>query len=178
VQIAFQLPFSSSDITLQQKFPVMVEEVTVGSQKIEGLSIASQQFSSVGTMKAGDGSDFLLASGPAIRPGGTLTVTVTGLPVHSATPRNVTLVLALVVALFGVWLSRPGPAGAAEARTRLLARRDALLSDLAQIEERARAGRGTARDASRKPRVLAELEQIYGELDEASPHGGGEGLAA
>ena len=178
VQIAFQLPFSSSTLTVQQKFPVMLEEVTVGSQQIPGLSIASQQFSSVGSMKAADGSDFLLASGPAVRPGGTLTVTITGLPVHGTTARNIALALALAIAVFGVWLSRPGPTNAAETRKKLIARRDALLAELAQIEKRARAGRDDAKDAARKPRVLAELEQIYGELDEASPHGGGEGVAA
>ena len=69
----------------------MLEEVTVGSQQIPGLSIASPQFSSVGSMKAADGGDFLLASGPAVRPGGTLNVTITGLPVHSSTPRNIAL---------------------------------------------------------------------------------------
>ena len=178
VQIAFQLPFSSSRLTLEQKFPVMLEEVTVGSQQIPGLSIESKQFSSVGSMKAGDGSDFLLASGPAVRPGGTLAVTIAGLPVHSSTPRNIALGLALAIALFGVWLSRPGPSSAVETRKKLIARRDALLAELAQIEKRTRAGRDEAKDAARKPRVLAELEQIYGELDEASPHGGGEGVAA
>jgi hypothetical protein len=178
VQVAFQLPFNSSSITVSQQFPVMLEEVTVGSQKLSDLSITSSQFSSVGTMKAGDGSDFLLANGPAVRPGGTLSVTVTGLPIHSQTPRNVALVLALAIALLGVWLSRPGSTPAAESRKKLLARRDALLAELAQIEERIRTGRETAKDGSRKPRILAELEQIYGELDEASPHGGGEGLAA
>ena len=178
VQVAFQLPFNSSSITVSQQFPVMLEEVTVGSQKLSDLSITSSQFSSVGTMKAGDGSDFLLANGPAVRPGGTLSVTVTGLPIHSQTPRNLALVLALAIALLGVWLSRPGSTPAAESRKKLLARRDVLLAELAQIEERIRTGRETAKDASRKPRILAELEQIYGELDEASPHGGGEGLAA
>jgi hypothetical protein len=178
VQIAFQLPFSSSSITLTQAFPVMLEEITVGSQKIPGLMIGSKQFSSVGTMKAGDGSDFLLASGGAVRPGGTLSVTITGLPVHSTTPRNVALILALGIAMFGVWLSRPGPSNASDTRKRLLARRETLLAELAQIEDRFRNGRETAKDASRKPRVIAELEQIYGEIDAASPHGGGEGLAA
>jgi len=98
--------------------------------------------------------------------------------VHSTTPRNVALGLAAALALFGLWLALPGATGSHESRKRLVARRDTLLGELAQIEERARAGRETPKDATRKPRILAELEQIYGELDEASPHGGGEGLAA
>jgi len=49
-----------------------------------------------------------------------------------------------------------------------VARRDALLAELAQIEQRSRAGRETPKDAARKPRVMTELEQIYGQLDEQS----------
>jgi hypothetical protein len=63
----------------------------------------------------------------------------------------------------------PGRTGTRDAHKRLIARRDTLLAELAQVEERARAGRETQKDTSRKPRLLAELEQIYGELDEASP---------
>jgi hypothetical protein len=168
VQLAFQMPFTRSDLTFEQKFPVMLEEVTVGSQQLAGLSIASPQFTSVGNMKAADGSNFVLASGGAIRPGGTLTVQVTGLPVHSTTARNVALALAGAIALFGVWLGRPG-GDVRQTRTKLVARRDTLLGELAQIEERGRAGRSTQKDAARKPRIIAELEQIYGELDEANP---------
>jgi len=59
-----------------------------------------------------------------------------------------------------------------------MARRDTLLGELARIEARIRGGDESAKDVARKQRLVAELEQIYGELDEASPRGGGEGLAA
>jgi hypothetical protein len=68
-----------------------------------------------------------------------------------------------------VWLALHGPTDAREAHRKLVTRRDALLAELAQMEERSRTGRETSKDVTRKPRVLAELEQIYGELDEASP---------
>ena len=83
------------------------------------------------------------------------------------------------MALLGIWLARPGASGSRESRKGLMARRDALLGELARIEERIRAGGNeSAKDAARRQRLVAELEQIYGELDEASPRGGGEGLAA
>jgi len=96
-------------------------------------------------------------------------VQVSGLPVHSSVPRYVTLGIASAIALFGLWLALPGQTGTRDAHKRLTARRDALLTELAQIEGRSRTGRETPKDIARKPRVLAELEQIYGELDEASP---------
>jgi hypothetical protein len=169
VMVGFQMPFTSSSITLEQEFPVPIEQVTVGSQKIGSLSIASPQFSSVGDVKSDNGVPFILASGPGIPAGGTLRLQVSGLPVHSSVPRYVALALAFGVALLGVWLALNGPTDKREAHRRLVARRDALLAELAQIEERSRTGRETSKDAARKPRVLAELEQIYGELDEASP---------
>jgi hypothetical protein len=167
VQVGFQLPFSSSSITLEQTFPVPLEQVTVGSEKIDSLSFTSPQFSSVGDVKSDNGTTFLLASGPGIPAGGTLRVQVSGLPVHSSVPRYVTLGIASAIALFGLWLALPGRAGARGAHTRLITRRDGLLTELAQIEERSRTGRETPKDIARRPRVLAELEQIYGELDES-----------
>ena len=167
VQIGFQMPFTSSSLSLEQKWPVPLEQVTVASQKLGALSFVSPQFSSVGEVKGEDGTPFLLASGPGIAAGGTLRMQVTGLPVHSPLPRYVALGIAFAIALLGLWLALPGAAGSREQHSRLVARRDTLLAELAHIEERARAGRETAKDAARKPRVLAELEQIYGELDES-----------
>lgn len=178
VQVGFQLPFTRSALTIEQKFPVPIEQVTVASQKLGALSFTSPQFSSVGDVKGEDGTAFLLASGPGIKAGGALRMQVTGLPVHSAVPRNMALGLAVAVGLFGLWLALTGATATGESRKRMIARRETLLAELAHIEERARSGRETSKDAARRPRIVAELEQIYGELDEASPHGGGEGLAA
>ena len=168
VMIGFQMPFTTSSITLEQKWPVPIEQVTVGSQKIGSLAITSPQFSSVGDVKSDNGVPFVLASGPGIPAGGTLRMQVSGLPVKSSVPRYVALALAAAVGLLGVWLAMHGSTDARDAQRKLVARRDALLAELAQIEQRSRAGRETPKDAARKPRVMTELEQIYGQLDEQS----------
>jgi hypothetical protein len=178
VQVGFQMPFTTATLALEQKWPVPIEQVTVASQKLGTLSFTSPQFSSVGDVKGEDGTTFLLASGPGITAGGALRMQVTGLPVHSPIPRNIALGLAVAIALFGIWLALPGAVGAGQSRARLMARRETLLAELAKIEERTRGGHETPKDAARRPRIVTELEQIYGELDQASPQGGGEGLAA
>ena len=165
VQVGFQLPFTTASMTIEQTWPVPIEQVTVASTKAGAVSFASPQFSSVGDVKGEDGTPFILASGPGIKAGGTLRIQVSGLPVHSALPRYVALALAGAIGLLGLWLALPGPKTVGQSRQRLIARRDTLLGELAQIEERARNGRGSARDAQRTPRIVAELEQIYGELD-------------
>jgi hypothetical protein len=178
VQVGFQLPFSSASLSLVQKWPAPVEQVSVASQKIGTLAISSPQFTSVGDVKAEDGTSFILGNGGAMPAGGTLTIQISGLPVHSTTPRNVALALAIAIGLLGLWLGLPGASGSRESRSRLMARRDTLLGELARIEERIRNGGESAKDVARKQRLVADLEQIYGELDEASPRGGGEGVAA
>jgi hypothetical protein len=165
VQVGFQMPFTSSSTMIEQAWPVPLEQVTVASTKVGSVSFSSPQFSSVGDVKGDDGTPFILGSGPGIKAGGTLRIQVNGLPVHSGVPRYVALGLAGAIALFGLWLALPGQKSSRESRQRLIARRDTLLGELAQIEERARTGREMPKDAARKPRILAELEQIYGELD-------------
>ena len=69
-----------------------------------------------------------------------------------------------------------------EARQALIKRRDTLLSQLEQLESKRRAGSVEPNGyADSPPAHSAELERIYGELDEVSAGpegGGGEGVAA
>ena len=179
VQVAFRLAHSRPDLEVQQTWPVALEQLTVAAEKVGGLSIASPQFSTVGEIKTADGTPFLLASGAALPAGSTLTIQLSNLPVHSQMPRQVALALAAAILGIGAWLTftaRPG----GTPRTRLAGRRDELLTELAAIERRLQRGESSARDVTRRPGLLAELEEIYGELDEAhpGPRGGGEDVAA
>ena len=108
-----------------------------------------------------------------------LTVTLTNLPYHSHVPRIAALSLAGAMLLLGVWLAtRRGDLP--DTRT-LAERREQLFKELTQLELRRREGAVSAdRFATRRRRLIADLEQIYGELDSAvgGPQGGGEGVAA
>lgn len=183
VQLAYQLRYDRSDITVEQRWPVALEQLTVAIEKIGTVSMTSPQFSTVGEVSAESGTPFLLASGPAMAAGSTLSLQLSNLPVHSRTPPYAALGLAIVIIGIGGWFAFAGRTGGQDARRRLVERREKLLADLARIEQRAassdRRG-GPSGDEARRQRIVAELEQIYGELDEVGggPQGGGKDIAA
>jgi hypothetical protein len=185
VQVGYTLPYTSSSVSLEQTWPAAMEQLTVAMQKIGSASITSPQFSTVGEVNAGDGTPYWLGSGPALPAGATLRVELEGLPAHSQTPRIVALAAASVVVLVGLWLAFGSRSKEQDARHRLAERRDVLLAELAVLEERRHAAGAIGRPEPsandvRRQKLIAELEQIYGELDEegTGPRGGGEGIAA
>jgi hypothetical protein len=181
VQVAFRMPYSSGELTMTQAWPVAFPEVIVGVQKVGDLRVSSPQLTQTSDVRTENGDLFVLGNGPALPAGGTLTLTLSGLPFHSTTPRYVALAIAGGLLAFGAWLAISGRTRKDETRQALVARRDTLLGQLAQLESKRRAGAADGEaQAKRRTRILGELEQIYGELDEAypGPQGGGEGIAA
>ena len=178
VQVGFTLDADSPDYTLVQQWPVALEQVTVAVEKVGNLNVTSPQFAAVEERASETGTPFMVANGPSLPAGGVLTLQLSGLPAHNPTPRYVALALTAVILGFGAWLTYSArPRG--DERRRLTERRDSLLNELAALEERKRKGAADARYATRRQRILTELEHIYGELDEAgSGPGGDEGVAA
>jgi hypothetical protein len=181
VQVAFRLPHTTSTLAFSQTWPVALQQVTVGVEKVGALSMASPQFTTTGDVRADGGTIYVLGSGGALAAGTPLTVTLSNLPTRSRMPRNAALAIVLAIAGCGVWMAWKPAARRAESRQTMIRRRDTLLGDLAQLDSR-RPGGGQAveRHATRRRQIVAELEQIYGELDEVEsgvPEGGGEGVA-
>lgn len=181
VQIAFRLLYDSSRVRVEQRWPAAMEQLTVALEKVGAVTMTSPQFSTVGEVNAESGTPFLLASGPAIPAGGTLAIDLVNVPVHSPIPRYVALGIAGAIIGIGAWFALTTPVRSADSRRRLISRRDKLLSEVAGLEERRlRKGGLAAPEEARRQRILAELEHIYGELDETGtgPQGGGRDLAA
>ncbi|MEQ1572631.1 MAG: hypothetical protein ABL993_00160 [Vicinamibacterales bacterium] len=181
VQLGFTLDYGSSkDYTFSQTWPVALEQLTMAIEKVGATSMTSPQFATTGEVRAEEGTTYVLGNGPGQAAGSTTTVTLTGLPAHSPVPRYAALTLAGGLLAWGAWMAVSGRGRRQGARARLIAKRDTLLGELTRLEERRRAGQEPPKQAARRLTLLAELEQIYGELDETGtgPGGGGEGVAA
>ena len=183
VQVGFQLRYDRPHLALQQRWPAALEQLTVAIEKVGAVSMTSPQFSTVGEVPAETGMVFLLASGPALASGSTLDIQLTNLPVHSATPRYVALSLAALIVGVGFWFALGHHARTDDTRRRLIQRREKLLAELAALRPRAAdssSAKASSSDEVRRQRIVAELEQIYGQLDEvgAGPQGGGKDVAA
>ena len=181
VEISFQLPHRDPDITVTQTWPAAVQQWFVAVEKVANLSMASPQFESTQERTTDSGAVYHIASGAPMPSGSTLTLQIGNLPLHSRVPSRIAIALALAIAGIGVWLSigrRPDDAAAQHA---LVKRRDTLLSKLADLESSHRSGAtGDEKYLARRQRLMADLEEIYGELDETAdpPRGGGEDVAA
>jgi hypothetical protein len=180
VQIQYAIRYGSPERVLDQTFPVPLQRVVVGLEKVNEVQMASPQFSSVNELPTENGP-YLLGQGGALAAGTPLSITLSNLPLHSRAPRWIAMGLALTIAIAGAWFAFTARSSRGREREALAARRDQLLGELTQLEAKHRDGTvAPEKYLARRQRILAELERIYGELDDASagPQGGGEGIAA
>ena len=181
VEIRFQLPHHRPDITVTQTWPVGVQQWLVGVEKVGGLTVSSPQFRGTEERAAGNGSVFLVGTGPELAAGSSLTLQFANLPTESRVASRTALGFAAGLLALGAWLSFRRSPDDEQARAALLKRRDGLLSKLADLETARRSG-GIAdeRYLSRRQRLISDLEHVYAEIDDAGSHprGGGEGVAA
>jgi hypothetical protein len=176
VQVAYRLPVSSGEVTFEQTLPLAVPGLALLMKKTGDVSLTSPQLPNVQERDI-EGDTYILAQGPAIPAGGTLAVTITGLPHHSTLPRTLALGAAAAVLGIGFWSAMRGRrAGPDTARVKQLSsRREKLFNELVRLEQQRRAGNlDAARYAERRPALIAQLERVYRDLDAQ----GGQGAAA
>ena len=167
VQIAYQMPVSSGDVTFEQKFPLAVPGLAVLMRKTGAISFASPQLPNVQEREF-QGERYILGQGPTLAAGSALAVTVSGLPHHSPWPRRIALGLAITILGAGFWAAGKRPAaGTNSARVKQLGgKREKIYNELIRLEQQRRAGSiDTAKYAERRPALIAQLERVYRDLD-------------
>jgi hypothetical protein len=168
VQAAYQMSAEGGSLTIAQRFPATLEQLAVVVKKAGSTTLSSPQLKEQRELPA-QGEMFIAATGGAVAAGQPLELEVGGIPYHSAAPRIITLSLAGLIVVIGVWASgQPAgdPSGRVAERKRLIARRERLFSDLVRLERDRRSGRGDDRRyAARREEILAALENVYSALD-------------
>lgn len=172
-QVAFRLPLTST-LHLAQRFPAPVEGILVATEKAGTLTLSSPQLSGVREGES-NGEMFIVGTGGRLAEGQVLDVTFANVPAPPQWPYW-TAVGVMGAGLLWVGWAMLGPAAdrSREARA-LLAERERLLGAIAALDAEARAkGDDPRRDAKRE-RLMAAVEQVYAQLDDAA---GGAGTAA
>jgi hypothetical protein len=147
------------------RLAVLVKKV--GDTKLESPVVERQQdFQNEGGVVIGA----MVGAIPAGKP---IELHLVDLPHHSPVPRYTSLGLAAGVVIVGILIGtrkQPLVAGDAE-RKRLVARREKLFGDLVKLERERRSGRQDARYDSRREELVAQLEHVYGALDDPDRSG-------
>jgi len=168
VQASFSLPIDGASLTWEQRLPAALDQLSIMAQKVGDMQLQSPQVADHRDMPV-QGEMFIVAKGPGIAAGQPFSLTFTGLPHHATWPRNLALVLAVVVLGAGGWAStRPTKPAAEEQarRKRLGTRRERLFAELTAIEQQHRDHSiDPERYAARRKELVAALERVYAELD-------------
>lgn len=166
VQFAYSVPLGSEQIVLAQKMPASLARVTVIAQKIGAMQLSSPQIGQKREIPA-DGQTYIVGDGGPVKAGDTITLTLNTLPHRPTWPRNLALVLAVVVLGAGAWAASRGPSPQqASRRQQMHTRRDKLFAELAALEQQRRAGTIDARAyATRREQLVTALEDLYAGLE-------------
>jgi len=168
VQFAYSIPLGAAEtITLAQKMPAQLTQVSVVAQKVGASDLSSPQIATKRETPA-DGQSFILGQGGAVKAGDTLTLILSGLPHHASWPQNLTLLLSAIIIGAGIWGASRGSVNPRQTarRGQLQARREKLFADLAALEAQRRAGSvNPSAYASRRADLVTSLEGVYVELE-------------
>jgi hypothetical protein len=164
VQFGFVMPYDGDSKEISQPMPTGIGLFTLIVEQIPGLEVTGPGIGAKEQRELG-GVKYWVMPGQPIAPGGTLRLSVTGLPSLDHTGRVVAAVLTLGLLAAALVFGRRPRDGARRAtaseRVRLTARRETLFAELVAVEKQARAGAG---NAERRRELISKLEGVYQQL--------------
>ena len=181
VQVGFSLPQKNGTVDVVQQFPAAMQHVGIIVKKVGDAKLSSPQIARQQDLSSNQVT-YIAAAGGEVAVGQPVTFTITGLPHHSTTPLYLSLALAIVVTLAGIWFAwRPSGQPKSGDRRELIARRERLFQEFVRLEAAHKRGRGDgARYRTRREELVSALEHVYGalEYDEGPDPAGRAGVTA
>ena len=167
INLAYVLPYSGGDLTIEQTLPVAVDQVAIVAEKHGDMRMTSPQITQSREMNAAVGR-FMVGGGPRLAANETLSISLVGLPHHSLIPLRVALILVGLFVVWCLWKSRAriSVKGDGLRRQQVDGRRDRLYNDLVRVETTHRTG--TLADgpyALRRKVIFGQLERLYQRLE-------------
>ncbi len=170
LRVAYVFPYIGGTAAVSQTLPANLDGLLMVVQKRDAMDLASDQIARrVDMSPEGTDETFIYAAGPPVAGGTPVVFEISGLPHHSQTPGFLTVAVALAILGFGAWgAATPAAAEGADRRRRLEQRREKRFRELVALEQQHRSGKvGPTRYQNRRVELLADLERIYADLDDA-----------
>jgi hypothetical protein len=167
IQVVAEMPADTGTLDVEQTFPAPLDRLTVLVRKVGDTKLASTSLERQQDFPS-NGETVIGAMGGKVPAGKPIDLTLTDLPHHSPLPRYTALAVASLILIGGVWMAtrREEPAARDGERKRLVARREKLFGELLKIERERRNGRSDERSTTRREELIAQLEHVYGALDD------------
>jgi hypothetical protein len=109
VNVRFELAYSGATARIEQRWPAPLQQVAVFALRTGDLGLQSPQIAEERVVTE-QGQPLIVASGPGLGTGETLSLAITGLPYHPLWPRNLALAAAGLIVAIGLWAGLTGPA--------------------------------------------------------------------
>jgi hypothetical protein len=156
ITLGYVLEQQGGAVAIRHAIPFALEELKLITDRYSGMEVEGPGLQKM--EREMNGRKFWLASGPRIAAGGSIDVTLRGLPARSTLWRWIAAAIAFVIAGWGLWQTLFAPAPARPSRAALEEKRQKLL-----------AAAGSAKDPRKREELIGKLEDVYRALDEAGP---------
>lgn len=161
LQMIFVLAYKGDRVELKQRMPLGLSGLAMVIEKIEGIEVQGPQLERQDRELGG--RKFVLVRGPGTPPGGTLELTLTGLPHANPGWRYLAGAVTVLILLgFGIYAAT-GRSSEATRRRHLESRRRHLLDELVALESKN--AENDPRHAKKREELAGKLAEVYKELD-------------
>ena len=141
VQVAYSFPYSGSNVTIEQRLPLALSQVTLMAQKVGNMPLSVPRITERREVAA-QGDTRIVAQG-GLKAGEPLSVSFSGLPHSPAWPRNLALAVASLILGVGGWAGFSAVGSRACGRSRRA--RGAARSSVCRVDRARTAAAGAPR---------------------------------